>query len=557
MPDPDGDISQKLKELQQSYLSHLPQDMSTAGDLWNTVQQNPKDADSLQALYRLMHRLNGSGMTFGFPMVSEIAGTLERALQDLVNQDMPATSDQLKHIGMVLRTLMTRITELEYEPPPQDRIESITVPPPSKPVDDTMSIVLVTVDADIEQDMAHQLEYFGYTVRLIPKLADLEPMLKETPPTALILDIDTADGISAGFETVTAMQNTRKIPLPIIFISAQDVLTTRLQAVRAGGSAYFTKPVDVSGLIDTLDHVTARHPPEPYRILIIEDDPDLAMYYSNTLEQAGMFTWVQTDPLLVMQPLEEFRPDLVLTDLYMPQCDGLELAAVIRQQPAYVSIPLVFLSTETNLAHHLTALRLGGDDFLTKPISANHLIASLTARVLRARTLRSFMVRDSLTGLLNHTTTVEHLGREVARAERQQVPLSFAMIDIDHFKSVNDTYGHPIGDRVLKSLARLLQQRLRQTDIIGRYGGEEFALVLTGTEGPQAVMVINEIRESFRQIRQQSDDAEFHVTLSGGVASIAAYDDTAKLSDAADKALYIAKQSGRNRIVLADDKVVA
>ena len=553
MSDSNEDISQKLKELQQNYLSQLPQDISTADDLWNTVRQNPKEEDALQALYRLMHRLNGSGMTFGFPMVSEIAGTLERALQEIINQDLPATSDQLKHINLVFQTLKTRITELEYEPPPQDRIEPFVAPLPSEPVDDMMSIVLVTTDTDIEQDMAHQLEYFGYTVHLLPKLADLGPMLKDTPSTALILDVDTVEGMSAGFETVRAIQNTRK--MPIIFLSAQDVLTTRLQAVRAGGSAYFTKPVDVSGLIDTLDHLTARHPPEPYRILIIEDDLDLATYYSNTLDQAGMFTWVLTDPLLVMQPLEEFRPDLVLTDLYMPQCDGLELAAVIRQQPAYVSIPLVFLSTETNLQHHLTALRLGGDDFLTKPISANHLIASITARVQRARTLKTFMIRDSLTGLLNHTTTVEHLAREVARAKRQQVPLSFVMLDIDHFKSVNDTYGHPIGDRVLKSLARLLQQRLRQTDIIGRYGGEEFALILTGTEGPQSVMVVNEIRESFRQVRQQSDDAEFRVTLSGGVASMAAYEDAVKLSDAADKALYIAKRDGRNRIVLADDKV--
>jgi PleD family two-component response regulator len=114
---------------------------------------------------------------------------------------------------------------------------------------------------------------------------------------------------------------------------------------------------------------------------------------------------------------EDFRPDLVLLDLYMPQCSGLELAAVIRQQHAYVSIPLVFLSTETNINQHLHALQIGGDDFLTKPIATKQRVTSITARVQSARILRSFMVRDNLTGLYNHTTTFEYLNRRIRPRE--------------------------------------------------------------------------------------------------------------------------------------------
>ena len=305
-------------------------------------------------------------------------------------------------------------------------------------------------------------------------------------------------------------------------------------------------------LVDSLDGLTVRIPPEPYRILIIEDDAGLASYYASTLEQAGMNTVNLLDPLAVMAPLEDFRPDLVLVDLYMPQCSGLELASVIRQQPAYISVPLVFLSTETNLKHHMTALHMGGDDFLTKPIAAEHLVASVTARVQRARNLRTLMVRDSLTGLLNHTTTLEQLNQAVARGHRQNEALSFVMIDIDHFKSVNDTYGHPTGDRVLKNLARLLQQRLRQTDIIGRYGGEEFAVILIGTAEEQARMVMDEVRVQFSAVRQQSDQEEFGVTLSCGIAGLADGDDASAINDAADKALYMAKDTGRNRVVLAE-----
>src|SRR6185503_1923102 len=133
------------------------------------------------------------------------------------------------------------------------------------------------------------------------------------------------------------------------------------------------------------------------------------------------------------------------------------------------------------------------DDFLTKPIGEDRLVASLTARAQRARVLRSFMVRDSLTGVLNHSRLKAQLQIEVARSRRQGRRLAYAMIDIDHFKEVNDRHGHPAGDRVILSLSRLLQNRLRKTDIIGRYGGDEFAVILPDADGPTAVKVLAEI----------------------------------------------------------------
>jgi diguanylate cyclase (GGDEF)-like protein len=254
----------------------------------------------------------------------------------------------------------------------------------------------------------------------------------------------------------------------------------------------------------------------------------------------------------VMRALVEFMPDLVLMDMYMPTCNGLELAAVIRQQEAYVSIPIVFLSTEANLDMQLKAMQIGGDDFLTKPIQPEQLVSAVSSRVQRSQTLRSLMVRDSLTGLLKHTIVKERLEVETARAQRQGIPMAFAMIDIDHFKLVNDMYGHATGDRVIKSLARLLQQRLRKSDIIGRYGGEEFALILPNTDSMAASKVLDELRDGFARIRQQSNGAMFYTTFSCGVAEFPSCDNAARLIDAADRALYAAKHAGRNRVVIAD-----
>jgi len=163
------------------------------------------------------------------------------------------------------------------------------------------------------------------------------------------------------------------------------------------------------------------------------------------------------------------------------------------------------------------------------------------------------MERDSLTGLLNHSNLKEQLIRELLRAKRIGAGLCFAMIDLDNFKNVNDTYGHLTGDKVLKTLSKMLQERLRRTDIIGRYGGEEFGVILLNTSVDNAEPIFNEIRENFSQIRHQAEEGEFFVTFSCGVACYPGYTDEGDFTAAADKALYEAKNLGRNRVVVSED----
>ena len=157
-------------------------------------------------------------------------------------------------------------------------------------------------------------------------------------------------------------------------------------------------------------------------------------------------------------------------------------------------------------------------------------------------------MRDSLTGLYNHTHSLQLLEDASSRARRDGRSLCFAMIDIDHFKKVNDTYGHPMGDRVIKSLALFLKQRLRKTDHIGRYGGEEFAVVLPDTCARDAVKVLDEIRQRFAEIRYPAQPADLSCTFSCGIAELAPDTDIKSLTQQADEALYRAKHGGRNRV---------
>jgi len=551
-------INDKLNKLRAAYAAQLPEKIIQLEKDWVALQGDPDNAEGTRALLRAVHTLNGSAASLGFKEVSIASRELESRLkmvvengclaQDLMNVPVAMHIGKMRSACSVTSGQSkdgTHGTSVIYE-------ETEKQPSDDSGQDNQMRKIVFIVENDpvVLESLSLQIGHFGYEVKSFSELAPLRKELEQTEPSAIIMDMVFPGGDLAGAETMTAIQAGRKTNIPVVFISMRNDFEARLHAVRAGADAYFLKPVSVGPLVDKLDAITRKEVVEPYRILIIDDDVDLASFHSLILQEAGMATWVVNHPKDAIASIIKFNPDLILVDMYMPECNGQELAKIIRAMDTYMSIPIVFLSAETNHAKQMSAMSMGGDDFLTKPIQAGHLISSVSMRAERMRLIRSNMDRDSLTGLLNHTKTKEQLDIAVERARRQDGSLSFAMIDIDNFKAVNDTYGHPSGDRVIMSLARLLQQRLRKTDMVGRYGGEEFAVILSDTVASNAAKVLDAIRLSFSRLKNQAEDGEFSVTFSCGIASFSGHGDAALLTNAADEALYEAKRGGRNRIVL-------
>ncbi len=549
-PDTTYSVQDQLDELRQAYIAGLSARVDQLTSVWNTLSPEAWDTSALETMLQLIHKLAGSGATFGFTSLSNTAHTIERYLLDIQERNDPLTSEEYTQISALME-----VVRMVAKDPTQHA--STLAWKPYLTLNQHLSgahsrlVYLVEDDLLLARELALELEQSGYTVRTFAHPRELEQVVHDAPPAVIVMDIMFAEDRLAGITGIAQIRQFREVTIPVLFISARNDLPARLHAVRVGGVAYFTKPIDVPRLIEQLDQLTVSPRPEPYRVLIVDDDQVLAEYYALILQQRDMVAKIITDPLHVMVGLVDFQPDLILMDLYMPDWNGLELAAVIRQQQTFVGIPIVFLSTETNLDKQLAAIKLGGDDFLTKPIQPERLIASVVARVQRSRTLQSYMMRDGLTGLLNHTTMKELLSTEVARAQRQATPLTLAILDIDNFKQVNDTLGHTAGDWVLKRLARLLQQRLRATDIIGRYGGDEFAVILPNTDAMVARQIFEEICQDFAHIQQPDDSTTIPITCSCGIAAFSDDHDSNSLNEAADSALYGAKRAGRNRVVPA------
>jgi diguanylate cyclase (GGDEF)-like protein len=550
MHDP-GELQAKLIALSDAFAAQLPEKLKNLQHSLAQLSHTEWDERGFETLVRLVHGLIGSSQTFGFSSLSNVARNLEAYLKQLAQAKAALGKDQRDRILEAMRELHQAV--LHRDASLVDQSGLIAVVQPGRDAGAPRRIFVVEDEHELAEELKVQLGYFGYDVSVFNTLEDFRLALQQTSDVVVLMDITFPEDRLGGAKLMIDIQRGRDTPVPVVFLSAHDEFESRLEAARAGSIAYLCKPVNIGNLIDKLDSLTSTKPLEPYRVMIVDDSVALTAFHTAVLEQAGMIVRAVNNPFNVIEALFEFTPDLILIDLYMPECNGTDLAKVIRQLDAFVSIPIVFLSAESNLDKQLFAMGLGGDDFLTKPIQPQHLIASVTSRIRRSLMLRSFMVRDSLTGLLNHTAVKDLLYGEVAGAIRQKKPLSFAMIDIDYFKQVNDSYGHPVGDRVIKSLSRLLKQRLRTSDLVGRYGGEEFAVVLVDADGVTALKVLDNIRDDFSQLRHLADEKEFTVTFSCGIADVSQFPDATKLSDAADKALYKAKHAGRNRVMLADD----
>jgi len=337
----------------------------------------------------------------------------------------------------------------------------------------------------------------------------------------------------------------------VILVSDNDEFDFRLAAARAGVSAVLSRTLGADDLGAWLTGFEESSIDE-HTILIVDDDPLLSQSYALALMEAGMDVHVENDPTKTIAAVTRVNPELVIMDMHMPGANGLEVSQVLRQFRQNQALPILFLSAEKDEELRQTARRVGGDVFITKPVDLSRLVETVKIRAERAHALRQVMEKDSLTGLLNHARFKDSLALEMSRAARTGTPMTVAILDLDHFKTINDCYGHLTGDKVIQTLAHSLRGGLRRTDIVSRYGGEEFAIVLLDTPMEAAQAVLDKIRVAFSEIDFEAKAGKFNVTLSAGMAQLTPGNTVEDIIQSADEALYSAKHSGRNCIKQSD-----
>ncbi|HBS43631.1 MAG TPA: diguanylate cyclase [Paenibacillus sp.] len=309
------------------------------------------------------------------------------------------------------------------------------------------------------------------------------------------------------------------------------------------------KTLDKKGNDDALPHND---------ILLIDDDVELVAYLKESLERQNYYVSIALSAERGLKIFYETKPDLILLDILLPDISGIEVLNQIIGKAKKERIPIIIISGEYSKATQLHAYRLGVMDFLPKPVDIDLFLALIKNRFELKREWQESIIVDELTGAFNRKHFNQVMKQLICDFKRTERVFSLALIDLDYFKKINDTYGHLIGDEVLQSLSELVQGSIRMEDTFCRFGGEEFAVFLPNTDASSALTVINRIQERFITVNFFTKNEVFHVTFSGGISEVTEAENIAdKIVEEADQALYASKDAGRNQTTLYTDHLLS
>jgi diguanylate cyclase (GGDEF)-like protein len=543
-------LPKTLDDLRNAFVKTSLEKAARAKELVARLEAKPDDDAAREDLMRFFHSLAGIGASHGFVQVTALAkeGELECiALKRAGAKPGPGEIDNWQRLVEAL------VHEFEMPPPAAHPLEA---PAPSREIEQPdagpSAVLLVTADAGVRRQLLPLLEAEGLSVSEAGTLKAARGALADERalPSAVVVDVDLPDG--SGHELIGEIRRLSSgDAVAVVVMSPRGGFLDKVEAITSGADGYFEKPVDWKALLRRLQHLLESSRPEPSKILSVEDDPEQAAYVKAILESAGHTVFICSDPAQFDALLRQHQPDLVLMDILLPGVTGYDLVRYLRQDERNATLPVLFLTTEGQLQSRYHTARVGGDDHLVKPVVAPLLLSTVAARIERSRFVRQLLSRDGLTRLLTHTAFIEAAQALHARYQEDPTrPVGWVMIDVDHFKSVNDRFGHPVGDRVLASLAALLRRRLRQSDRVGRYGGEEFATLTEELPEAEVVRLVERLLAEFGAMEHKAADGQpFHTTFSAGVAMLSPGMTLDAWKKAADDALYAAKSAGRNRVM--------
>lgn len=502
-----------------------------------------RTADGLRELRSALHKLAGSAPMFGFPRSGEVARECEHLLDAALDQPSPRVPDRLPGIVSRLAQMLDEEGRALDAAPAESPAGAASPRAASPPIRGLGAGVIVSAGDEHTEWFESELTAAGYTATLVRSDGDV---LRVCTGADVVLI-----NVAAGGDGYAICRRLAELPSPprtrILFATGD----TSFDALKVSGSKADRMIHRASDLRTILRPVGAPSADRVVaRILSVEDDPECAQAIQAILGSAGHSVKVLARPDELFGQLSDFRPELLLLDYDLPNMNGFEIARVVRSDARHEATPIVFVTTRSEKRDRRAATAAGGDDFVTKPFTADELLDIVHAHLQRHRAYRRRLDSDLLTELLNRGAAMTAVDDMLAAAGRRGTAVLVSILDLDHFKRVNDELGHPTGDRVLREMGAHLRSTLLPGDVAGRLGGEEMVVALEGGTEEELLERLDELRKSLRIELRSSDGGKGRVTFSAGAAMFPRDGKLAsELLRQADHALYAAKTQGRNRVV--------
>ncbi|HVC32807.1 MAG TPA: response regulator [Chloroflexota bacterium] len=500
------------------------------------VLEGTLDLDTRRKGQREAHKLAGAVGTFGFTRGSAIGREIEQTLQSETVLG-PADALRLSQLVVELRTELERPVDL----PDQGEATSIVA-----------ATLFLVIDAD--RNVAEQLVLAatsqGMRAEMALSLAAAREIVSRTRPVVVLLDSSFLDPTEDRQAFLMEMSESTP-PIPVVVLTARDNFADRVEVARLGGRGFVLKSLPPSDIIEAVLQIMNQFQTADSKVLAVDDDPHVLASMGALLEPHGLRLTPLSDPLRFWETLKEVSPDLLVLDVDMPYLSGIELCRIVRNDPRWSGMPILFLTAATDRVTIGRIFAAGADDYVTKPVIGPELVTRITNRLERVRLHRTMAETDFVTGVATSRKARQVVDHFLLLANRQDQPLCLAVLDLDDFKSINDCHGHGAGDAVLRRLGALLRREFRGSDLVARWGGEEFILAMYGVTKHDGVRRVAEALDCLRQQKFTSaDGGAFSVTFSAGVAQFPSDGtDFFALFRAADQTLYQAKGAGRNRVL--------
>ncbi len=436
-----------------------------------------------------------------------------------------------------------------------------------------------------DSDLTKQIEDFSTSSGLAVNLFinenydEMVDCVKNHEISALIIDAlehDLLWSVEIVAKYKKDITEIKKVNIPVIIIIPEASKEDMKLAYDAGVTKIYTAPIDKSTLIKYLNDYFHNEfeEEENYKALIIEDDENQRNIVNKILTNMGLSVLEAEDGKDAEKYLYNADISIILSDIYMPYKDGFETCKMFKSRESFKHVPFIALTTRGNLENLKKILELGANDFINKPFSIDEFVSRIKVQLRLKKyydeiqkhiaeeerlnmslidlneKLNTMAITDYLTGVYNRRYIMEYLKTELEKCKRYEHDLSIMIIDIDYFKDINDTYGHNAGDEVLKNVCNLISDNIRQSDVFGRIGGEEFLVVYNDTDLKNAAAKSEKIRKLIEGKPIEYAKQKIFLTISIGVTEYSLDDNVDSIVNRADKGLYQAKETGRNKVVI-------
>jgi two-component system, cell cycle sensor histidine kinase and response regulator CckA len=394
MPDHAGTrndgVLHELQALRRVYVQRLPDQLEAMATAFHALSVGPWDHNAATALHRMVHSLSGTSGTYGLRDVSQAARQLEIELDAALKAQQPPSTTTWAS----LKAAMVQLDAVAWETRTDNPAPTTNAPSP--PVAAGNLVHLISDNASSSQSLCQTLGLKGFRVRVFSSPECFQAHFlsdQENRPSIVVLDMAGSENAEQAPSLIQQLGLSAHPGIPLVVSLSQDDLTARIAAARAGARHCLPHPLDPERLAEVLGQFSGGSATAPWRVLLVDDEPMTLQVHALHLRQAGMEVQTLTDPMQTLLEVKRFQPDVLVLDVYMPEANGPEVAAALRESHISPHLAIVFLSAETDMTQQLVALNLGGDDFLIKPVQPSHLVAAVTARARRARQNRQVQQR--------------------------------------------------------------------------------------------------------------------------------------------------------------------